>query len=279
MPLAHDDIRFVSDCSTPAFTICISRLPSRRLIIASPRVWCFLRVHMAAIHGFKPPGGLFNVSTTPHWRSRPDLNRRPLPYQGSALPTEPRDHNVCQNTEIQHTIPLERCFPLSVSYLGLDKRLWAFSQIVLFHYLRNWRRERDLNPRTYDRLFAFQANPFSLLGISPYNSVAQTPDSPTGTNLSPKPSYQDFFRQLTHAGIYFIYRSFDTTTLYVWRRREGLNLRVSKPTQQFSKLPPSPLGYSSIDKNGADGGTRTPNPLICSSILYLLLYNFLNLLC
>ena len=66
----------------------------RPSITASPRVWCFLRVHMAAIHGFKPPSGLFNVSTTPHWRSRPDLNRRPLPYQGSALPTEPRDHTV-----------------------------------------------------------------------------------------------------------------------------------------------------------------------------------------
>lgn len=50
MPLAHDDIRFVSDCSTPAFH-------RRRLIIASPRVWRFLRVRMASIHGFKPPSG------------------------------------------------------------------------------------------------------------------------------------------------------------------------------------------------------------------------------
>ena len=54
----------VSDRSTPAFTICISRLPSRPLIIASPRVWCFLRAHMASIHGFKPPSELM---CSPHF--------------------------------------------------------------------------------------------------------------------------------------------------------------------------------------------------------------------
>ena len=69
MPLANDDIRFVSDCSTPAFPTRVSQpeITWRRRIIASPRVWRFLRVRMASIHGFKPPGGLFNVSTTPHW--------------------------------------------------------------------------------------------------------------------------------------------------------------------------------------------------------------------
>ena len=56
MPLANDDIQFVSDCSTPVYAA---------LIIASPRVWRFLRVRMASIHGFKPPSELFNVFATP----------------------------------------------------------------------------------------------------------------------------------------------------------------------------------------------------------------------
>lgn len=55
-PLIYSHKVSVSDCSTPAFH-------RRRLIIASPRVWRFLRVRMASIHGFKPPSRLFNVST------------------------------------------------------------------------------------------------------------------------------------------------------------------------------------------------------------------------
>ena len=32
-----------------------------------------------------------------HWSPRPDLNRRPLPYQGSALPTELRGLTLYKN--------------------------------------------------------------------------------------------------------------------------------------------------------------------------------------
>lgn len=64
----------ISDCSTPTFAICISRLPPRRLIIASPRVWRFLRVRMASIHGFKPPSEIIYVLTTSRWYSKRDLN-------------------------------------------------------------------------------------------------------------------------------------------------------------------------------------------------------------
>lgn len=45
----------LSEHCTLLFAICISRLPPRHLITASPRVWRFLKVRMASIHGFKPP--------------------------------------------------------------------------------------------------------------------------------------------------------------------------------------------------------------------------------
>lgn len=48
-----------------------------------------------------------------------------------------------------------------------------------------------------------------------------------------------------------IFQRFSSNYL-IWRRREGSNLRCPNGHQQFSKLPPSPLGYVSIYCNSGN---------------------------
>ena len=74
----------LSEHCTLLFAICISRLPPRHLITASPRVWCFLRVHMASIHGFKPPSA-FN-SARQHLEQYTRVELVTQPWQGRVLP-------------------------------------------------------------------------------------------------------------------------------------------------------------------------------------------------
>ena len=131
MSLANDGIQFVSVRSTPHFH-------RRRLIIASPRVWRFLGVRMASIHGFKPPSGLFNVSTTPRWCLRSELNQRHGDFQSPALPTELQRHMAEEERlELSHHLAMTYRFSKPA-----PSPTW-----VLLH--KKMELNRGLEPRTY----------------------------------------------------------------------------------------------------------------------------------